>query len=120
MRNLGTLILLSAAAFAQTPTAVQTPAAPATVSVQPATTRAAQTGKPSPNGAKASATTVAPKAKAAVSVKPVLSTAKTPSVPASGKPAVANPKPNTISAGTKAAAPTAKAVSVKATAPKPA
>jgi hypothetical protein len=121
MRNLGTLILLSAAAFAQTPTAVQTPAAPATVSVQPATTRAAQTGKPSPNGAKATATSVAPKAKAAVSVKPVLSTAKTSSVPASGKPAVSNLKPNTISAGTKAAstAPAAKAVSVKATAAKP-
>src|SRR6059058_4213373 len=122
MRNLGTLILLSAAAFAQTPTAVQTPAAPATVSVQPATTRAAQTGKPSPNGAKATATSVAPKAKAAVSVKPVLSTAKTPSVQASGKPAVSNPKANTISAGTKivSAAPSAKAVSVKATAAKPA
>jgi Tfp pilus assembly protein PilP len=122
MRNLGTLILLSAAAFAQTPTAVQTPAAPATVSVQPATSSAAQTGKPSPNGAKATATSVAPKAKAAVSVKPVLSTAKTPSVQASGKPAVSNPKPSTISAGTKTASttPAAKAVSVKATAAKPA
>ena len=37
MRNLGTLILLSAAAFAQTPTTVQTPAVtPATVNVTPA------------------------------------------------------------------------------------
>jgi Tfp pilus assembly protein PilP len=122
MRNLGTLILLSAAAFAQTPTAVQTPAAPAMVSVQPASSRAAQTGKPSPNGAKATATSVAPKAKAAVSVKPVLSTAKTPSVQASGKPAVSSPKANTISAGTKTAssAPATKPVSVKAAAAKPA
>ena len=45
MRTLGTLILLSAAAFAQTPTAVQNPAAPATVSVQPATTHPAPAGK---------------------------------------------------------------------------
>lgn len=122
MRTLGILILLSAAAFAQTPTAVQNPAAPATVSVQSATTRAAQTGKPSPNGAKATTTSVAPKAKAAVSVKPVISTAKTPSVHASGKPAVSNPKANTISAGTKTAstAPAAKAVSAKAAAAKPA
>lgn len=138
MRTLGTLILLSAAAFAQTPTAVQTPAAPGTVSVQPAaTTHTAQTGKPSPNGAKATATSAAPKAKAAVSVKatpavktatstqkpvsvkPAVSTAKTGSVQASGKPAVSSP--NAISAGTKSVspAPAAKGVSVKAAAVKP-
>src|SRR5437763_15507169 len=69
MRNLGTLILLSAAAFAQNPTAVQTPVAPATVSVQSATPRTPQTTKPSPNGAKASATSAVPKAKPAVSAK---------------------------------------------------
>lgn len=122
MRNLGTLILLSAAAFAQTPTAVQNPA-PATVSVQPATTHTAQVGTPSPNGAKASATSAAPKAKA-VSVKatpaakPAISSPKAVSV----KPVVASPKANTISAGTKnaSAAPAAKAVSVKPATAKPA
>jgi hypothetical protein len=131
MRTLGTLILLSAAAFAQTPTAVQNPA-PATVSVQPATTQPAQAGKPSPNGAKASGASAVPKAKAAVSVKavpavkpatstqkpvsvkPAVSTAKTASVQAFGKPAVSSP--NTISTGTKSVSPVpaAKAVSAKA------
>lgn len=139
MRTLGTLILLSAAAFAQTPTAVQTPAAPATVSVQPATTPAAQAGKPSPNGAKASGASAAPKAKATVSVKatpavkpatstqktvsvkPAVSTAKTALVQASGKPVVSTPKANAISTGTKSAStvPAAKAVSVKPAAVKP-
>jgi hypothetical protein len=117
MRTLGTLILLSAAAFAQTPTAVQNPA-PATVSVQPATTQPAQAGKPSPNGAKASGASAAPKAKAAVSVKatpavgPATSTQKAVSV----KPAVSSPKANTISTGTKSVspAPAAKTVSAKA------
>jgi hypothetical protein len=121
MRTLGTLILISAAAFAQTPTALQNPAAPATVSVQSATNKA-QVGKPSPNGAKASTTTAAPKAKAtvsakatsaakpatlaqkSVSVKPAVSTAKPASVQASAKP---------VSTGTKGAStvPAAKAVS---------
>jgi hypothetical protein len=122
MRTLGTLILLSAAAFAQTPTAVQNPA-PATVSVQPATTQPAPAGKPSPNGAKASGASAAPKAKAAVSVKatpavkPATSTQKAVSV----KPAVSSPKANTISSGTKSAStvPAAKAVSVKPAAVKP-
>lgn len=121
MRNLGTLILLSAAAFAQAPTAVQTPAAPATVSVQSATPHTAQTTKPSPNGAKASATSAAPKAKPAVSVKALPSTKPATSVQKSGsvKPVVAGPK-NTISAGAKSAsmAPSKNAVSVKAAAPK--
>jgi len=122
MRTLGTLILLSAAAFAQTPTAVQNPA-PATVSVQPVTTQPAQAGKPSPNGAKASGASAAPKAKAAVSVKatpavkPATSTQKAVSV----KPVVSSPKANAISSGTKSAStmPAAKAVSVKAAAVKP-
>jgi Tfp pilus assembly protein PilP len=121
MRNLGTLILLSAAAFAQTPTVVRTPAAPATVSVQPATTRTAQTTKPSPNGAKASATSAAPKAKSAVSVKASPMTKPATSVQKAGsvKPVVAGPK-NAISAGAKSAstAPAQNAVSVKAAAPK--
>jgi Tfp pilus assembly protein PilP len=106
MRTLGTLILLTAAAFAQTPTAVQNPAAPATVSVQPTT---AQAGKPSPNGAKTSAAGLAPKAKA-VSVKPA------------AKPPVSSPKTSTILVGAKTAAtsPAAKAVSVHAAAAKPA
>lgn len=139
MRTLGTLILLSAAAFAQTPTAVQNPAAPATVSVQPATNKA-QVGKPSPNGAKASTTTAKPKAKAAVSVKatstakpatpaqktvsvkPTVSTAKAGSVQPSAKPVVSSPKVNPISTGTKSmsAVPAAKAVSVRAATAKPA
>jgi len=118
MRTLGTLILLSAAAFAQTPTAVQNPPSPAAVSVQPATTQTAQAGKPSPNGAKASGASAAPKAKAAVSVKatpavkPATSTQKAVSV----KPVVSIPKANAISSGTKSAStmPAAKAVSVKA------
>lgn len=120
-RTLGTLILLSAAAFAQTPTAVQTPAAPATVSVQPATNKA-QAGKPSPNGVKASAANVAPKTKAAVSVKPVVSTAKAPSVQASAKPVVSSQKAKPISAATKSvsAASATKAVSVKVATAKPA
>jgi Tfp pilus assembly protein PilP len=132
MRTLGTLILLSAAAFAQTPTAVQNPAAPAAVSVQPATNKA-QAGKPSPNGAKASTTSAAPKAKATVSakatsaakpgtpaqksisVKPAVSTAKAASAQASAKPVLSNPKVNPISTGTKGAStvPAAKAVSAK-------
>ena len=137
MRTLGTLILLSAAAFAQTPTAVQNPAAPATVSVQPATNKA-QVGKPSPNGAKASTTSAAPKAKAtvsakatsaakpatqkSVSVKPAVSTAKAASVQASAKPVVSSPKVNPISTGTKGTStlPPAKAVSVQAATTKPA
>jgi hypothetical protein len=130
MRTLGTLILLSAAAFAQTPTAAQNPAAPATVSVQPATNKA-QVGKPSPNGAKASTTTAAPKAKAtvsakatsaakpatstqkSVSVKPAVSTAKAASVQASAKPVVSSAKVNPISTGTKGTStlPAAKRVS---------
>jgi Tfp pilus assembly protein PilP len=138
MRTLGTLILLSAAAFAQAPTAVQNPAAPATVSVQPATNKT-QAGKPSPNGAKASAASVTPKTKAAVSVKatstaktatstqkavsvkPAVSSAKAASVQASAKPAVSSSKA-TISTGSKSApaAPAAKAVSVKAAADNPA
>ena len=132
MRTLGTLILLSAAAFAQTPTAVQNPAAPATVSMQPATNEV-QAGKPSPNGAKASATSAAPKAKAAVSVKvtpvakpakstqktvsvkPAVSPAKAASVQASAKPIASSAKANPVSTGTKTASavPAAKAVSVK-------
>jgi hypothetical protein len=123
MRTLGTLILLSAAAFAQTPTAVQNPPSPAAVSVQPATTQTAQAGKPSPNGAKASGASAAPKAKAAVSVKatpavkPATSTQKAVSV----KPAVSSPKTKAISSGTKSAStvPAAKAVSVKPAAVKP-
>jgi Tfp pilus assembly protein PilP len=111
MRTLGTLILLSAAAFAQTSTTVQTPAAPATVSVQPATNKA-QAGKPSPNGAKASPASLTPKTKAAVSVK-ATPTAK-PATPAqkavSVKVAVAKP----ASTG-----PKVKAVSAQASAKKP-
>lgn len=132
MRTLGTLILLSVAALAQAPTAVQNPTAPATVSVQP--TKTVTAGKPSPNGAKASGTITTPKVKPAVSVKvvpaakpatstqkavsvkPAASTAKAASVATSGKPAVTDPKANTISARTKSAsaAPAAKAVSASA------
>jgi Tfp pilus assembly protein PilP len=121
MRNLGTLILLSAAAFAQTPTAVQTPVAPATVSVQSATPRTPQTTKPSPNGVKASATSAVPKAKPAVSVKRVPMTKPATLVQKAGsvKPVVAGRK-NTISAGAKSASttPAQNAVSVKAPVPK--
>jgi hypothetical protein len=119
MRTLGTLILLSAAAFAQTPTAVQNPAVPATVSVQPT----ANTAKPSPNGAKASATSAAPKTKAAGSMK--ATSAAKPGSPTQ-KPVLVKskitPKANPISAGTKSplTATAAKAVSVKAAAAKPA
>jgi Tfp pilus assembly protein PilP len=114
MRTLGTLILLSAAAFAQTPTAVQNPAAPATVSVQPTT----NTAKPSPNGAKASTTSVVPKTKAAGSVK---ATSVATQKPVSVKSKV-TPKANPITAGTKSpsTATATKAVSVKAAAAKPA
>ena len=121
MRNLGTLILLSAAAFAQTPTAVQTPVAPATVSVQSATPRTPQTTKPSPNGAKASATSAVPKAKPAVSVKAAPMTKPATLVQKAGsvKPVVAGQK-NTISAGAKTASttPAQNAGSVKAATPK--
>ena len=56
MRNLGILIVLSVAAFAQSPTAGQTPAQPASVSVNPATLESvAGQEKPSPSGAKVSA-----------------------------------------------------------------
>ena len=116
MRTLGTLILLSAAAFAQTPTTVQTAAAPATVSVQPATK--GQAGKPSPNGAKASTMSVASKTKSpkATAVKPATSTQKTVSVQASAKPVVSSAKANPTSSGTKSAqrVTATKAVSVKA------
>ena len=105
IRTLGTLILLSAAAFAQTSTTIQTPASPATVSVQAATSKA-QAGKPSPNGAKASTASVTPKAKAAVSVK-ATSTVKS-----------ATPAQKAVSV--KPTVSTAKAVSVKAAAAKPA
>lgn len=127
MRTLGTLILLSAAAFAQTPTAVQNPApAPATVSVQHATNKT-QAGKPSPNGAKASAASVTPKTKPAVSVKatsgtkPAASTQKAVSVQASAKPVAGNAKVSSISGGAKGSStvPGAKA-SVKTATAKPA
>src|SRR3954469_3094071 len=121
MRNLGTLILLSAAAFAQNPTAGQTPVAPATVSVQSATPRTPQTTKPSPNGAKASATSAVPKAKPAVSVKAAPMTKPATLVQKAGsvKPVVAGRK-NTISAGAKSASttPAQNAGSVKAATPK--
>lgn len=129
MRTLGTLILLSAAAFAQTPTAVQTPA-PATVSVQAATSQPAQTGKPSPNGAKASGPSAAPKAKAAVPVKPAKATntasaAKAKAVvakaPASKSSAVApNSKTVAVQAVTKPAAQDSKAKAVPQAVAKPA
>ena len=108
MRTLGTLILLSAAAFAQTPTAVQNPAAPATVSVQP--TKTATAHKPSPNGVKTTGAT-APSVKPAVSVKvvpaakPATSTQKT----ASTKPAISTVKTASVAASGKAAAPNQKA-----------
>src|ERR1700737_4129658 len=76
MRNLGILIVLSAAAFAQTPTAGQNPAQPASVSVNPATTQAAQGGKPSPSGAKVSAARGAATKVKAVSVQPTASAGK--------------------------------------------
>ena len=79
MRNLGILIVLSVAAFAQSPTAGQTPAQPASVSVNPATTQAAQGSKPSPSGAKVSATSVAATKKKAVSAQAKASAAKTAS-----------------------------------------
>lgn len=107
MRTLGTLILLSAAAFAQTPTAVQNPAA--TVSVQPATTHThtAETSKPSPNGAKASAT-AAPKAKAAVSVKTAKATNPAATVNAKSAPVQAGAKPASAASKAKVVAVTAK------------
>ena len=77
MRNLGILIVLSVAAFAQSPTAGQTPAQPASVSVNPATTQAAQGNKPSPSGAKMSAASVAAAKKKAVSMQAKASAAKT-------------------------------------------
>jgi hypothetical protein len=100
MRNLGILILLSVAAFAQTPTAVQNPAAPATVSVQPATTHAVQTGKPSPSGVKVSAASVAPKGKAvsvqAAAGKPAMPASKTKVQAAAVKPASAATNGKTV------------------------
>ena len=124
MRTLGTLLLLSAAAFAQTSTTVQTPASPATVSVQP---NKAQANKPSPNGAKASPASVKAAVTAkrmtptekAVSVEPAL-TAKSASVPASTKAVALSAKPRPTSTATKSPATVAKAVSVKAADLKPA
>lgn len=134
MRNLGILILLSAAALAQTPTAAQTPAAPATVTV--GTLETSQPGKPSPSGAKVSAASGAatPKAKA-VSVRSA-GAGKTTSVAqkkavsakaaAAGKPATSVPKVAAVSVKTSAAAkpassgPKTAAVSVSAPVRKPA
>ncbi|MGH9516296.1 MAG: hypothetical protein ACRD3P_11535 [Terriglobales bacterium] len=121
MRTLGTLILLSAAAFAQTSTTVQSPAAPATVSAQPASNKS-QAGKPSPNGAKASAASVTPKTKVAVSAK-ATSTAK-PAGPTqkavSVKPVVSTAKAVPVKAKPASAASRVKAVPVHAMAMKPA
>ncbi len=130
MRTLGTLILLSAAAFAQTPTAVQNPAAPATVSVQPATTHPAPAAKPSPSGAKASGSSSTPKPKPAVSVKAAKGTnnastanAKAASAQApAGKPILVAPKGKAVSV--QAAKPASadsktKTVSAQASAVKP-
>jgi Tfp pilus assembly protein PilP len=138
MRNLGILILLSVAAFAQTPTAVQNPAAPAMVSVKPATTHPAQTGKPSPSGAKVSVASVGPKAKVvsvpAAAVKPdtaaknakAATNAKTVAVQsATVKPAAAAPKTKVQVTAVNAvpgpkAAPAAKSVPIAAVPVKPA
>src|ERR1700686_4793369 len=80
MRNLGILIVLSVAALAQTPTAGQNPAQPASVSVKTTTAQTAQGGKPSPSGAKVSAASVAaPKVKA-VSGKATPSASQTKAV----------------------------------------
>ncbi|PYV52515.1 MAG: hypothetical protein DMG92_00700 [Acidobacteria bacterium] len=105
MRNLGILILLSGAAVAQTPTAVQTPAAPATVTV--GTLQTSQPGKPSPRGAKLSGAAVATASKGKAVSKKTLGTAKTTSVvqkKAVSVNAVAVGKPATA-AGKSAAAP---------------
>jgi hypothetical protein len=132
MRNLGILIVLSVAALAQTPTAGQNPAQPAPVSVKPATTQAAQGGKPSPSGAKMSAASVAATKKKAVSVQAKSSAARTAgstsqtkavSVKAAAAPKTAPPaaQTKTVSVQTAAAgktaasAPQTKAVSVQST-----
>lgn len=106
IRNLGTLILLSAAAFAQTPTTVQTPAAtPATVSVTPAS-HAAQVGKPSPSDTKAGAKKDAPNVKAvAVRTAKASSTPKVKAVATNSdtaKRAVVTAKSKPVSAPTAA------------------
>jgi Tfp pilus assembly protein PilP len=77
MRNLSILIILSVAAFGQTPTTGQSSAQPASVSVKPPTTQTAQGGKPSPSGAKVSAASVATTKARAVSVRPAASAGKT-------------------------------------------
>jgi Tfp pilus assembly protein PilP len=118
MRNLGILIVLSVAALAQTPTAGQNPAQPAPVSVKPATTQAAQGGKPSPSGAKMSAASVAATKKKAVSVQAKSSAARTAgstsqtkavSVKAAAAPKTAPPaaQTKTVSVQTAAAGKTA-------------
>ena len=134
MRNLGILILLSAAALAQTPTAAQTPATPAPVTG--GTLETSQPAKPSPSGAKVSAASAAAASKAkAVSVKPAKAL-KTTSVAqkkatsakaaAAGKPATSVPKVAAVSVKTSAVAkpassgPKTAAVSVNAGAGKPA
>jgi hypothetical protein len=106
IRNLGTLILLSAAAFAQTPTTVQTPAAtPATVSVTPAS-HPAQVGKPSPSDTKAGAKKDAPNVKAVpVRTAKASSTPKVKAVAtnsATAKRAVVTAKSKPVSAQTAA------------------
>ena len=130
MRNLGILILLSAAAFAQTSTAAQNSTAPAAVSVQSTTAQTAQAGKPSPNGAKASPTNAGPRVKA-VSVKAPAAKSgtlapkpKPVSVQVAAKPALSAPKVKTVSAQTTGKPvivdPKGKTGSVQASAGKPA
>jgi Tfp pilus assembly protein PilP len=113
MRNLGIFIILSVAAFAQTPTAGQDPAQPASVSVKPATTPVAQGAKPSPNGAKVSAASVAATKTKAVSVHAKSSAAK--AGPSASQPKTVSVKATPAGKAAPSALPT-KTVSVQAAA----
>jgi Tfp pilus assembly protein PilP len=115
MRNLGIFVLLSVAAFAQTPTAGQDPAQPASVSVKPATTQVAQGGKPSPSGAKVSAASVAATKTKAVSVHAKSSAAK--AGPSASQPKTVSVKATPAGKAAPSALPT-KTVSVQAAAVK--
>lgn len=105
MRNLGILLLLSAAAFAQTPAVAQNSAVPPTVKVNASTDHASQSAKPAPAHIKVSAATAKPKSK---------TTAK----PATAKVAIVTPKGvTTAKAPVKSASSTAKSKAVSAAKP---
>jgi Tfp pilus assembly protein PilP len=127
MRNLGILLLLSAAAFAQAPAAAQNSAVPPTVKAKPAMDHASTSAKPAPAHVKVSAATAKPKSKATVKPATASVAAATPKKVSTAKAPVkhaalsASPKEVSVhgAAGKPVVAAKPKPLSVQVAAGKP-